>query len=212
MQQLRSRCRARASRCGSARYSTGDLPSMRASTGPAAGTPMRASARRRLPVRRARSRRRVSASKLAISASRMRGRCAAFSRKWFRQNARSKAGSPNQAHSASSSTGPCGPSRMFFGLTSPCTSTRRVAAVRSTSASRVGQRRVHARRLHQVGLQPQRVEVRVGGETPRQRRIVRSRGVDAAEHVADATARSARRRAGQQLAPSSCGSPARGTP
>ena len=40
---------------------------------------------------------------------------------WLRQKARSKAGSPNHAHSASKKTGPNAPQRMFFGLTSPCT-------------------------------------------------------------------------------------------
>ena len=47
-------------------------------------------------------------------------------RRWLRQKARSKAGSPYQAHSASRKTGPCGPVMMFFGLTSPWTrATRR---------------------------------------------------------------------------------------
>ena len=46
----------------------------------------------------------------------------------------SKAGSPHQAHSASSSTGPSAPTRMFFGLTSPC-----------TRATRVRLRRLHQR-------------------------------------------------------------------
>ena len=54
----------------------------------------------------------------------------------MRQNATSKAGSPNQAHSASRITGPCGPSRMFFGLTSPWTRATRVDAVRSASSYR----------------------------------------------------------------------------
>ena len=61
-----------------------------------------------------------------------------FSRRWLRQKARSKAGSPYQAHSASRKTGPRGPTRMFFGLTSPWTSAMRRAAVRATARSSVG--------------------------------------------------------------------------
>ena len=53
-----------------------------------------------------------------------------LSSRWLRQKARSKAGSPYQAHSASRNTGPSAPIRMFFGLTSPCTSARFVAARR----------------------------------------------------------------------------------
>ena len=45
-----------------------------------------------------------------------------------------KAGSPHQAHSASRNTGPSGPTRMFFGLTSPCTSARLFACVAATRA------------------------------------------------------------------------------
>ena len=57
-----------------------------------------------------------------------------FSSRWLRQNARSNAGSPHQAHSASRNTGPSGPRSMFFGLTSPCTSARLLAWVVATRA------------------------------------------------------------------------------
>ena len=57
-----------------------------------------------------------------------------FRSRWLRQKARSNAGSPHHAHSASSKTGPAGPIRMFLGLTSPWTSARLVAAVVATSA------------------------------------------------------------------------------
>ena len=71
-----------------------------------------------------------------------------FSSRWLRQKARSKAGSPYQAHSASRNTGPRGPIRMFFGLTSPWTSARRVRAVVSASrpsgAARSGCARIAA--------------------------------------------------------------------
>ena len=58
-----------------------------------------------------------------------------FSSRWLRQKARSNAGSPHQAHSASRRTGPVGPMRMFFGLTSPCTSAILLACVAATSRS-----------------------------------------------------------------------------
>ena len=109
-----------------------------------------------------------------------------FSSRWLRQNARSNAGSPHQAHSASRNTGPSGPRRMFFGLTSPCTSARLlawVAATRASSARRqVGMR---AAGRHQVGLQADVVEDPVGGEVRRDGGVRGGGGMDARERIGD---------------------------
>ena len=104
-------------------YSTGDLPSTRArnSAGQSAAArlppapPAAPSHAAEIGVARARRRRRGSPPRRPARRRHLRS-------KWLRQKARSKAGSPYQAHSASRKTGPSGPARMFFGLTSPWTS------------------------------------------------------------------------------------------
>ena len=121
-----------------------------------------------------------------------------LSSRWFRQKARSKAGSPYQAHSASRNTGPRGPIRMFFGLTSPWTSARRVRAVvcasRPSGAGEIGMR---ADRGDQIRLDAQRVKAVVGGEVARDRGIAGRRGVDQRQPLAD---RSRARRIGMAVA------------
>ena len=100
--------------------------------GPAAGVAARCSRpAARLPVDAGQVGRRRARRSTAGTPCAAPGTHRPFSSRWFRQNARSKAGSPYQAHSASRNTGPCGPTRMFFGLTSPCTSASLVCAVRS---------------------------------------------------------------------------------
>ena len=55
--------------------------------------------------------------------------------------------------------GPSGPIRMFFGLTSPCTSARLVASVRSRKrAEPARKRRMRASGRAQVGIDPDRFE------------------------------------------------------
>ena len=96
-------------------------------TARAAAAPCAPRARRAAPRRRRRDSASASTSKQREEIA--RAPCGAhrhFSSRWFRQNARSNAGSPYQAHSASRNTGPRGPIRMFFGLTSPCTRARLV--------------------------------------------------------------------------------------
>src|SRR6218665_652899 len=66
-----------------------------------------------------------SAPKAVLSSSWCCGSTRNLSSRWLRQNARAKAGSPHDAHSASSRIGPSAPGRMFLGLTSPCTKARR---------------------------------------------------------------------------------------
>ena len=111
----------------------------------------RAAARAAAPRRGARSPSRGSqstASRYAAASASNAARNAAvaagvhrhFSSRWLRQNARSNAGSPHHAHSASRNTGPSAPITMFFGLTSPWTSARFVAAVVATSCSSAGAR------------------------------------------------------------------------
>ena len=137
-QQARARRAARASRCGSSvMYSTGDLPSTRASSSPgSSAAARRSSAAARLPVDAARGRPRPARRSRRGSRACAGGVHRHFSSRWLRQKARSNAGSPHHAHSASSSTGPRGPTRMFFGLTSPCTSASCVRLRRARPAPR----------------------------------------------------------------------------
>ena len=90
---------------------------------------------------------------------------APLSSRWLRQKARSKAGSPNQAHSASRKTGPSGPFRMFFGLTSPWTSARLVVSVvRAIASRRAGEVGMRPGGRAQIGLDADRLEGGVMGE------------------------------------------------
>src|SRR6185312_907299 len=114
------------------RYSTGDFPSTRA----------RSSAGSSDAARDSTSSKGISSRYASDNALKQRRKAAFacgthrhFRRRWLRQKARSKAGSPYHAHSASRNTGPRGPARMFLGLTSPCTRQTLVAAVLSTRAS-----------------------------------------------------------------------------
>ena len=148
----RRRAASRSRSASSPMYSTGDLPSTRASRSPgsssgrrgasiaAGGVPNRPHRGR---PRRGRRTRRGNAV-VAVGVHRH------FSSRWLRQNARSNAGSPHHAVSASRNTGPPAPIMMFFGLTSPWTRARWVAAVVATRCSsagaRSGWRRAVARR------------------------------------------------------------------
>ena len=175
-------------RVSSVRYSTGDLPSMRASSSPGSSAAVRASQRRpRLPARHARGRRRPARRTRERSRARHCGRHTPFSSRWLSTNARSNAGSPYHAHSASRITGPAGPIRMFFGLKSPCTSTRfgscgrrdqrREPRARGPACARGGR--------DEVRLEANRVEDRVGRKARGDVRPVGGRRVDAAQDVAD---------------------------
>ena len=117
---------------------------------PAAAPRRAARSPRAAPSRRHRGTPLASASNDARNAAVAAGVQRHFSSRWLRQKARSNAGSPHHAHSASRKTGPVGPMTMFFGLTSPWTSTRFVAAVvatsRSSAGARSGWRRAVARR------------------------------------------------------------------
>ena len=105
----------------SVRYSTGDFPSTRARNSAgrscAARCSRAAAGSQSTPARYAPP----IASNDASSSCATDGTHSVFNSRWLRQKARSKAGSPNHAHSASRNTGPRAPSRIFFGLTSPCT-------------------------------------------------------------------------------------------
>ena len=160
----------------SVRYSTGDLPSTRARNRPGSSAAARASSRAaRLPVDAARGRRAASASKQARKPAAAGGVHRHFSSRWLRQKARSKAGSPYQAHSASRNTGPSRADQDVLradvavhqrdAWSLPC-----VATSASSAAARSGWR---ARGGEQVGLEADGVEDRVGrelGGEPRPRR------------------------------------------
>ena len=105
--------RARRAAPGSCRgsvvmYSTGDLPSTRASNSPGSRCAARRSSAAAAPSRRDPGRPRPAHRSRPGSPRVAAGVHRHFSSRWFRQNARSKAGSPHQAHSASRNTGPPG--------------------------------------------------------------------------------------------------------
>ena len=147
--------------------------------------------RARLPVDARRDTPSPSASKRARKAAVAAGVHRHLSSRWLRQNARSNAGSPHHAHSASSSTGPSAPIRMFFGLTSPWTSAtlaslrRRAPAARAPARgpdggarsragkARGGCRRRSRRSSNSRGERGPRGRIRVDA---RQRRADRARG------------------------------------
>ena len=158
-------------RCAGVRYSTGEAPSTRARASSGSRAATRADqVAAPVPSRCGGHSRPAAFGRSCAVAAVWSGRMIALSSRWFRQNATSNAGSPNQPHSASSSTGPCGPSRMFLGLTSPCTTARWVpAVVGGQLVDPVGQVGVGAGGDPEVGLDAQGVEVVVGGERARER-------------------------------------------
>ena len=83
--------------------------------GRAAGRPRAPRARRAAPRRRPRDRPRPARRSRRGSAAAAAGVHRHFSSRWLRQKARSKAGSPYQAHSASRNTGPSGPDQDVLG-------------------------------------------------------------------------------------------------
>ena len=176
----RAKARGRAFSRSRCRYSTGDLPSRRASSRPGSSRAARSSSRRRRPValdqrgeagrdRRARAAAAMRSS-AAYGSGRRRGR---------------RPGSPNQAHSASRKTGPFGPARIS--LRADIAVDQRFARPgrRLREAGQRGRQvRVPLRRRQQVGLQPDRVEDRVRGEGRRGRPIAGIGAVDGREPAA----------------------------
>ena len=136
--------------------------------------------RPRLPARRARGRRRPAPRTRRRSARATAAATPPLSSRWFSTKARSNAGSPYHAHSASSITGPARPDQHILRAEvavhqhaprrAPSSATAPSApAARSGCAARGGL---------EVGLEPDRVEDRVGGEARGDVRPVGGGGVD----------------------------------
>ena len=141
------------------RYSTGDLPSTASSRAGSRAAQALFDARKAtlLAGKSLQGRRSRRGTRLA------RGTQRHLSSRWFRQKARSKAGSPYQAHSASRNTGPAGRPGCSSGSRRRAPGTAvAVRALLQRGELSSGAMRVAGR--EQVGLEADGVEDRVGGE------------------------------------------------